>query len=213
MKTELETVSINQKETPLGWKVNLLNILSASLMCLVTDIDNDLRKIKLQDGSTLHFKHEKKALYNAFCSYLRNGIRDFHNGAVQAEITYNKLDIDGQVWNIVGGNADCYDNFTADAKELLRAMMLYFDRARTDKGFYSIFRFLRELPSGGVFPDSEIEKFNFKRPLMPCPGATVKTTNYGAGVIRERMNGDNWLIDMSDGTQRILTSKQFTIEI
>lgn len=200
------------KETPLGWKVNLLNMLCSSLMCLAESIDEDLRRIKMPDGSTLYFKQKKKRDYNQMCEYFKEGCDKFKAALAKASEKYADLDIDNQVWNIVFQNAARYDNFTADAKEILQEVMLYIDRAQTQEGFYDIMRYLRSLPSAGIFPESEVNRFRFKRPLAPCPGAPVKC-QFGEGVIKDQMNGDNWLIELSDGSQKVLTSKQFTISV
>lgn len=200
------------KETPLGWKVNLLNMLATSLMCLAEDIDSDLRKIKCPDGAIMHFDYNKKKQYNLLCSCLKDGCKQFQKGLSDATRWYDKLNIDGQVWEIVKGHSDMYDNFTCDAKELLQAMMLYLDRARTDDGYYSILRHMRSLPENGVFPEEEIQHFKFKRPFVPYEGASV-VTQYGKGVIETQTNGDNWIVKLNDGTQKVLTSKQFTIDL
>lgn len=209
---EESAIKIASQETPLGWKVNLMNMLATSLMCLAESIDGDLRQIKLEDGSTLFFNQKKKHQYKMLCDCLKNASNQFRLNLHNAESWYNKLNIDGQVWNVVGGNSDRYDNYTCDAKELLQLIMLYMDRAHSEQGFYSIFRFLRKLPENDIFPEEEIQKFQFKRPLIPCKGATI-SCQYGKGVIEDQMNGDNWLINMDDGTQRVLTSKQFKIAV
>ena len=206
-----KTLRKHTDETPLGWKVNLLNMLCSSLMALAENIDSDLRKIKMPDGSTLLLKHKKKRDYNQMCEYLKEGVAQYQTALGKAAEKYNDLNIDGQVWRIVGANTARYDNFTADAKELLQMMMLYIDRAHSDTGYYSILRHLRSLPSGDIFPEEEIARFHFKRPLVPCPGAPIRC-RFGKGVIRDQMNGDNWLIDMEDGTQRVLTSTQYEID-
>lgn len=207
-----KTIEKYSKETPLGWKVNLLNMLATSLMCLAESIDNDLHKIRFPDGGVAEFNKDKKLTYKRFCLYLQDAIRQYKLRMDDAARQYDKLDIDGQVWRIVGASTTRYDNFTADAKELLQLMLLYVDRAHSDTGFYSIFRFMRSLPEGGIFPESEIEKFQFKRPIILGPGAPV-VCQFGKGIIRDQMNGDNWLIDMDGGGQRILTSKQFTLSL
>ena len=207
-----EIIKKYSKETPLGWKVNLLNMLSTSLMTLADSIDADLRKIKTSDGSTLSFNKDKKRMYNMFCSCLEGASRQFKRGVQDAEKWYEKINIDGQVWKLVGEDAARYDNFTCDAKELLQVMLLYVDRAHSMEGFYSVMRHLRSLPEGGIFPDSEIERFGFKRPLVLCEGATIES-QFGRGVIASKTNGDNWLIDMEDGTQRVLTSQMFKLTV
>lgn len=207
-----ELIQKRAKETPLGWKVNLMNMLSTSLMCLAEDIDRDLRSIKTEDGATMHFDREKKRQYRMLCDCLQTGAKQFHKSIADATAWYDKLNIEGQVWNILKGDDRLYDNYTCDAKELIQVMMLYVDRARTDEGFYSIFRHLRSLPEGNVFPESEIQHFKFKRPLVACEGATVETA-YGKGVLSMQTNGNNWIINMDDGTQRVLKPTMFKIVV
>lgn len=183
-----------KKETPLGWLVNLLHLMLQASTVLVEDIDQQLR-LKGE-----HFKKEKK-------QYIKNYTRCIE----QARYWIEKFGLDTSCWEAVKEDSRAYSNIIADANELIRVAMLYVDRAHTEEGYYKIFRFLRSLPENGIFPEKYIGRFQMHHVWVPGPGDKVHTNNYGNGVLELKTNGDNWIIRMDDGSQRVLKESQFKL--
>ncbi|MFA6726941.1 MAG: hypothetical protein WCS17_01850 [Prevotella sp.] len=64
--------------------------------------------------------------------------------------------------NITQSDIDAYDNFNANANEVCRLILLYADRSSSEGAASEIFKYLRNMPSFGVFTDADIDRFNMK---------------------------------------------------
>lgn len=179
------------KETSLGWLVDVFYLLLQAVSIVMEDIDERLR------DAESHFQREKKMQVNRLLKCLKD-----------AERYFNDIGVDSSMFEAVDKNVKRYDNAMADAFELVREILLYVDRSATVDGFYSIFRFMRSLPSSGRFTEADLSRFDFKRPWVTGPGDRVRT-KYGDGTIEFQANGNNWVIRMDDGTQRVLNESQF----
>lgn len=182
------------KETSLGWKVDVFYLLLQAVSIIMTDIDEELKKA----GSA--FQREKKMQVNRLLKCHKD-----------AERYFDAIGVDSSMFDAVGQNSKRYDNAMADAFELVREILLYVDRSATDEGFYSIFRFMRSLPTSGRFTEKDIARFDFKRPWITGPGDRVRTERYGDGTVEFKGNGNNWVVRMDDGTQRVLEEKSLTL--
>lgn len=181
------------KETSLGWKVNVLYVLTAAVDVLVNDVDRDLKKI----GTS--FDKEKKRTFGRYAKSVRD-----------CAYWVDRLGIDETVWRASGESARRYDGFLADARELLRLILLYVDRSHSEDGFYRIFRFLRSLPENGLFAEEDIARFEFKREWIPEPGDAVETP-HGKGVIRMTLNHGDYMVDLEDGRQKVVNGKDLKL--
>ena len=198
--------------SPLGNKIRLMSNLATTLMMLVEDIDRDIHKLRDENGNRVEFERERKMYYRKFSEGIKRLAAQNELTLESLEKYYNKLGIDDTVFRSSGGNADVYDDYTADSKELAQVNMLYTDRATSAKRVQEIFKFLRSLPSGNKYTETDIARFAFKRKILPGPGIMI-ASKYGTGTIECQTNGDNWLINMDSGDQRVLTSNQFTITV
>lgn len=188
---KLNELEKRAKDTPLGWRINLYFILLQCISILIEKIDSELK----QFGST--FRQDKKYAYGQYVALQK-----------KAQVWLDKINVDGAFWDAAYHNARRYDNSIADANELIREMMLYIDRSWSQENFYKIFRFLRQLPSGDRFPEEEIAKYNFKRPWVIDVDDRVKT-EYGEGTIIAEGNKNSWVINLDNGTQKVLDESQF----
>ena len=173
----------------------LTNIMYIMLMCvdiLQEEIDKEFRK------HSERFHHEKRQAFNRYKKCM-----------LDASVWIEKFGVDQSVWEAVHENTSRFDGFRADANELLRLVLLYVDRSHTEDGFYKIFRYLRSLPENGIFSEEDVAKFEFKRPWILGAGDRVRT-DFGDGTVNLNTNKDNWLINMDDGTQRVLKEIQLT---
>lgn len=181
------------KHPPLNWLINVLHLMLQATTVLVEDIDQQLHA----QGSRFH--REKK-------QYIKNYARCLE----QAIYWMDKFGLDSSCWKAVGEDGRAYSNIIADANELIRLVMLYTDRAHTDDGYYKIFRFLRSLPEGGVFPEWYIARFIMHHVWIPGNGDRVHTTNHGDGTISAKVN-NAYVVDLDSGGQVVLEEKHFKL--
>lgn len=175
---------------PLDMFVNTMYVMILGVDILQNEIDKELRKSKEK------FNREKRLAYNRFMKCMQDA---WH--------WYEKFGVTESVWEASNRNVSVYDSVRADANELLREILLYIDRSHTNTGFQSIFRFLRQLPEQGLFTSDDIARFEFARPWVVGVGDRVDT-KFGKGTISVKGNNNSWVINMDDGTQRVLEEKE-----
>lgn len=185
------------EQTPLGWQVNLLYIMLQAVDILVEDIDMQLR-LRLCGES---FKHEQKQSFKRYTQKQREAAHWLHD----------VINIDEAFWEANDKDSKRYSNSIADAHELLRACLLYMDRSHTEKGYYQIMRFLRNLPEGGVFPEKTISRFDFNRAWVYEPCDRVHNENHGDGVLEVCVGNGNWQVLFNNGDRVILNENQFKL--
>ena len=184
-------------ETPLGWLVVLMFILLQAAEVMVEDIDNQIRSISANDG----FDPKKKY-------YLRN----YFDAMKKARHwIYNMLDIDGIIWGATDANSKRYSNVIADANEIIRVLMYYLDRAHAPGAHDKIVHLLRAMPTNGLFAQDYIDRFNMEHEWVFMPGDRIHSESHGDGTLDFNTTGDNWNIRFDDGTQTILSEKQFQL--
>ena len=181
----------NIEKTPLGWEINLMFIFLQAVDVIVEDVDEQLHE---QDG---HFKRELKQAITRYTQAQRKASWWLHD----------VVNIDGLFWDAVDKDSKRYSNSIADAHEMIRQAMLYMDRSHTETGFYKIMRFLRSLPSGGVFPEEFISRFDFNRAWVYEAGDRVHTTNHGDGTLEVALGNGNWQVSLDSGTKTVLNEK------
>jgi len=181
-------------QTPLGWAVNVLHLFLQASTILVEDIDQQLRAT----GDRFH--REKK-------QYIKNYARCVD----QARYWMEKFGLDTSCWEAVHEDSRAYTNIIADANELIRFAMLYIDRAHCEGGYQQIFRFLRGLPENGIFPEKYISRFQMHHVWIPGPGDRVHTANYGDGTIDQKFDNGSYVINLDNGTQKILKEEHFKL--
>ena len=183
------------EQTPLGWSVNLLYIMLQAVDVLVEDIDYQLRL----RGE--HFKREQKQAFKRYTQKQRDASYWLHD----------VIKIDDAFWEATDKDSKRYSNSIADAHELLRACLLYMDRSHTEKGYYQIMRFLRNLPEGGIFPEKTISRFDFNRAWIYEVGDRVHNENHGDGVLEVCLGNGNWQVLFNNGDRVILNEKMFKL--
>ena len=194
----------NIQATPLGWMVNLLFYFAHAATILAEDIDQQLKNMY---KSKVGFIREKKKCinnYNACIAAAREKLR-------QADEWMQKVDIDTATFNAVNGNIGKYDNALAYANEFIRFNMLYLDRSQTDGMAEKIFKFIRSQESSGAFPENFMERFRIKFNIVPEVGDKVHSDIHGDGTLQFNTCGDNWAVELEDGSQIILNEKQFKL--
>lgn len=184
----------NLGETPLGWEVTVLHLMLQAATVLVEDIDQQLRR----EGAS--FRQDKK-----------KALKDYTRCIEQATAYMEKFGLDTSCWQAVHEDGRKYSNIIADANELIRLVMLYVDRTRSEEGFYAIFRHIRSLPEGGVFPDWFIGRFNMHHEWVPGAGDRVHTQHHGDGTLAFKANGTAWVINLDSGGQTVLNEDQFKL--
>lgn len=189
MKDSVETA---RKLSSLDMLVNVMYNMLMGVDILQEEIDQELNKV----GEHFHF--EKRQAFNKYKKLMQDAYKQ-----------YEKFGVTDSIWEATGENANRFDDFRADANELLRMIVLYVDRAHYVESFYKIFRFLRSLPPGGLFTEEDVERFEFKRPWVCGKGDRVRSQLFGDGTLEMNTNGDNWLVNFDDGMQRILRENQF----
>jgi len=187
-----ESVEKSRKMTSLDMLVNVMYNMLMGVDILQEEIDKELKKV----GEGFH--REKRQAFNRYKKLMEDAYKQ-----------YEKFGVTDSIWEATNENPNRFDGFRADANELLRAIILYVDRAHFDDSFYKIFRFLRSLPPGGLFSEEDVERFNFKRPWICGKGDRVRSDRYGDGTLEINTNGDNWVVNFDDGTQRVLKETQF----
>lgn len=114
---------------------------------IINYIDRRLKRL----GGT--FDKEMKQTLNRYGKLLRD-----------ADILYDKVFKDmlekacreeGKPFNV-----SLYDDIRRNANEVVRLMMLYYDRAYNAENYRRIFEFLFSLPSGHFFTEEEINRFS-----------------------------------------------------
>lgn len=182
-----------QKHPPLNWLINVLHLMLQASTILVEDIDQQL----MAQGTRFH--REKK-------QYIKN----YTKCVEQARYWMERFGLDTSCWKAVGEDGRAYSNVIADANELIRLVMLYTDRAHKEDGYYSIFRYIRSLPEGGIFPEWYIARFNMHHVWVPGKGDRVHTNNHGDGTIDQKIN-DAYVINLDNGNQVILKEEHFKL--
>ena len=172
--------------------VNLMYAMLVGVDILQYQIDRELRK----NGEMFH--QEKRKYFRQMLAEMK-----------RAWYWYEKLDVDDSIWKATG-TARKFDSFTADANELLRLFCLYTDRSHYEEGFQKIFRYLQDLPEGGLFSKEDINRFNFSRPWNIGKGDRVSTP-LGTGTLELNTNGKNWIVNMDDGQQKVFSEEQFDL--
>ena len=188
MKENIENL---RKLSTIDMMVNTMFVMMQGVDILQCDIDKRLRSV---DEC---FHREKRSYYKKFMECMK-----------QSWYWFEKFNITDAVWDASEAKGERFDSFRADANELLRYIMLYIDRSHKESSFYEIFRFLKNLPEQGLFTEADIARFNFKRPWVLGVGDVVNT-RFGKAKLEAEANGDNWIVRLEDGTQKVLSAKSF----
>lgn len=183
-----------KKETPLGWAVNVLYMMIQASTVLIEDIDQQLQ------ARGTHFRQDKKLAFKNYSRCIEDARR-----------WMERFGLDTSCWDAVKQDPRAYSNVIADANELIRLVMLYVDRAHSEDGYYKIFRFLRELPGNGLFPDWYIGRFQMHHVWVPGKGDRVRTTNHGDGVIDQKFDNGSYVVNLDDGGQVVLKEEHFKL--
>lgn len=180
-------------ETSLGWKVNLLYVLLRSASLLVEDVDSELHKF----GE--HFRYDKKRALNRYFKLHRD-----------AERQLDEFGLDEATWRGCDEDVVRFDSALADSNEIVRLLMRYFNCASTIEASQSVFRHIATLPSSERFDEKDIERYNMKHPWITGKGDRIRS-RFGEGTIESEANDKAWLINMDDGTQRVLREEDFEV--
>jgi len=188
----------NIEKTPLGWEINLLYMFAHCSSILASDIDLQLQ---IQSCKRDRFDpQKKKALIN------------FEKAIKEADDWMFKFGLDKITYEAVQGHNKAYSNVIANSNTLIRMAMLCLDRAHLDDGDARVFKALRALPSGGIFPEKIQERFRMKLELVPEKGDRVHTTNHGDGTLEDHLGQGNWQVLLDNGERIILNeNKHFKI--
>ena len=130
----------------MGARVKLLYNLMQAADVLMNDILNGF-----QNYGTC-FSRERKQNYNHCMDAIRTADHYYSQFAEE----------DLAASAVASGGYSKLDSYRKDANELVRFVMLYIDRSRTNEAYQKIGSMLDSLPEGGVFPADVIAHFNFK---------------------------------------------------
>ena len=185
------------EKTPLGWEINLLFMFAHCATILAEDID---MQIQIRSCKTDRFDpQKKKALLN------------YERCVKEAEEWMFKFGLDKITYEAVDKHNKAYSNVIANSNTLIRMNMLCLDRAHIDGGDARVFKALRSLKSGGIFPDKIQERFRMKLELVPEKGDRVHTKNHGDGILDQHLGNENWQVHLDSGENIILNEKHFTL--
>lgn len=182
----------NVERTPLGWEINLMFIMLQGIDILVEDIDEQLH------DQNSHFEYNLKRAITRYTKKQREASYWLHE----------VVNIDGLFWEATDKDSKKYSNSIADAHELLRMSMLYIDRSHTETGFYKIMRAMRSLPTGGVFPEEYVARFDFNRAWVYETGDRVLTLHHGNGTLETPLGNGNWQVALDSGDHIVLNEKE-----
>ena len=94
-------------------------------------------------------KREKKMAFNQF------------RKAVESAAYWYDRAFEGDLEAATCGEWVKLDGYRQDSNELIRAMMLYIDRTTTYKTYGEVLAYLRGLPEGGLFSESDVKRYEF----------------------------------------------------
>lgn len=185
------------EKTPLGWEINALFLFAHCATILAEDIDLQLR---IKSGKQDRFApQKKKALLN------------YERCIKEADEWMFKFGLDKITYEAVQEHNKAYSNVIANSNALIRMAMLCLDRAHVDGGDARVFKALRAMPSGGIFPDKTLERFRMKLVLVPEKGDRVRTTNHGDGTLDCHLGNENWQVHLDSGENIILNETHFKL--
>ena len=185
------------EETPLGWEINLLFLMAHCCTVLTEDIDMQIQIVSIKK--------------DRFDPARKRAIVNYEKAIKEAEEWLFKFGLDKITYEAVDKHNKAYSNVIANANSLIRMMMLCLDRAHTDGGDARVFKRLRSLPEGGIFPEKMIERFRMKLEIVPEAGDRVRTTNHGDGTLELHVGNENWSVKLDNGESVILNEKHFKL--
>lgn len=150
LKIEAQRI-MDQATKKVEHRVVLMNSLAYCLDILVNDIDQALTFTDTF-GRLVRagMKPEQKTHFLSFTKKLKD-----------ASVEYEQY-IKSQLEDTAGGDFHTYEGYRQDANEILRIIMLYIDRIGTNDEATELESRLRAMPEGEFFPNSIVDRFNFK---------------------------------------------------
>lgn len=185
------------EETPLGWEINMLFLMAHCCTILAEDID---MQIRIVSNKRDHFDPQKK-----------KAIVNYERCIKEAEEWMFKFGLDKITYEAVNEHNKRYSNVIANSNSLIRMNMLFLDRSHCDGGDMRVFKRLRSLPEGGIFPEKTMERFRMKLEVVPEVGDRVRTTNHGDGTLALDLGNENWSVQLDDGRSLVLNEKHFKL--
>lgn len=119
---------------------------------LLNDLNNALTFTNVNGDmlTNIGFSRERKRTFNEF-------LKETRRAANLYEMT-----LEPDLKKEAHGDWRREEGFRRDTNELIRLVMLYIDRIRTDEEAKAFLKRLEEMPEGDIFPKEVIDHFNFK---------------------------------------------------
>lgn len=126
--------------------INIAYALASAAYCIMHDVD---RRLQAEEGA--HLRQDKRRKFSQLMADMK-------------AIKIREERIDEDVFEALAGEYRDYEYWQQDYNEICRLMLLWIDRCdNDDDAKNSIFKALRELPTTGIFEESDIDRFRLKK--------------------------------------------------
>ena len=149
--------------TSIPEEISALYLLASSVETISRDVYRRIRSIYAWNGIVCTDNALLSGM-NSYCEAVKLATSRFYKDIEpQIDGVTFSLFYDPNKPDTAEEGANAYDNFSDDANEMCRLLLLYIDRtARNKESFEKVFTMIRDLPSCGIFKDEDISRFKQK---------------------------------------------------
>lgn len=163
MKADLKTIRKEIKESTIPEELKILYLLASSVELINADAYRRCQSVYIKHGVHLVDNPLLSGLKD-YCEAVKTATWHFFHRIepMVSGATFEAI-YDREKPETIDEASEAYDQFSRDANEICRLMLLYIDRtARSEEAYGKVFKTLRQLPSSGIINDEDISRFKLQ---------------------------------------------------